>query len=85
MKPAPATVSLEVPEYPSMALEGRKKCLPRRNLCSLRPAVQLSDALLTGNGSLRADVYGDPFHETVSYWHELLYVPIRKGVPDLPI
>lgn len=84
MKPAPATVSLEVPEYPSMALEGRKKCLPRRNLCSLRPAVQLSDALLTGNGSLRADVYGDPFHETVSYWHELLYVPIRKGVPDLP-
>lgn len=82
MNPISATVSPEAPEYPSMPLKEREKCLPRRNLCSLRPAVQLSDALLTGNGALRADVYGDPFHETVSYWHERLYVPIRKGVPD---
>ena len=78
MKPLTAVVKHEKAVYPYMPLEKRKKILPKRNACSLYPATQQNDAMITGNGTLRAEIYGDPFEETIVYGHELLYVPIRK-------
>lgn len=84
MKPLTAVVKHEKAVYPYMPLEKRKKILPKRNACSLYPATQQNDAMITGNGTLRAEIYGDPFEETIVYGHELLYVPIRKNAPELP-
>lgn len=85
MKPLTAVVKHEKAVYPYMPLEKRKKILPKRNACSLYPATQQNDAMITGNGTLRAEIYGDPFEETIVYGHELLYVPIRKNAPELRI
>lgn len=83
-QPTAITVKHEKPIYPYMPLKQREEILPKRNICSLWPAEQQNDAIVTGNGSLRVEVYGVPFRETLIYSHESLYVPIRKGVPELP-
>jgi hypothetical protein len=67
-----------------MSLAKRKELLPGRNVCSEYPAINCDDALMTGNGSHRAEILGDPCSEQIFFSHELLYEPIWKNTPDPP-
>lgn len=56
--------------------------IPEKGFVSWLPAASWEDALLTGNGTMGAMVYGDPFEETIILNHALLYLP--NEAPLLP-
>ena len=70
--------------YPAMPLAERERLLPLRNVCSVAPASDPSDALFTGNGSHRIDVAGQPYRDSLTANMELLQEPKWKEPPQPP-
>jgi hypothetical protein len=60
-----------------MAATKRAKAMPARGMTSLAPAVQWQDALVSGNGTLGAMVFGDPAAERIILNHEKFNQPQR--------
>lgn len=56
---------------------------PERGFISWKPAPSWEDALLSGNGTMGAMVFGEPHDETIIVNHALNHMPVR--VPLLPI
>lgn len=52
-------------------------------LVSARPASIWQEALVTGNGTLGALVFGDPYNERIVFNHERLYEPLSDS-PESP-
>ena len=61
--------------YPFMDIEGRKKILPERNVCSIAPAEISLNAFNTGNGRIQISLLGDPYKESFSVSDQLLQIP----------
>ena len=70
--------------YPYIPAPERAGLLPRRNICSVAPAEDPSDALFTGNGSHRIDVTGRPYRDGLTANMELLQEPKWKETPQPP-
>ena len=70
--------------YPCLPLSARAGLLPRRNVCSVAPAADPSDAFFTGNGSHRIDVTGQPYRDSLTANMELLQEPKWKETPQPP-
>jgi hypothetical protein len=70
--------------YPSMNPEKRRALLPEHCVSSSIPAVNFDDAFITGNGSHRVDILGDPFAERIAFTHELNYEPVWNKTPEPP-
>ncbi len=70
--------------YEAMPLARRKQLLPERSVCSLYPAENGSEVFMTGNGTQRVDMLGDPYDEKCGFTHEMLYEPKWKNAPEPP-
>ncbi len=70
--------------YPAIPISERAAVLPRRNVCSLAPASDPSDALFSGNGSHRIDVTGQPYRDSLTANMELLQEPKWRETPQPP-
>jgi hypothetical protein len=70
--------------YGAMPLDRRGALLPERSVCSLYPASEMGDALITGNGFQRVDVLGDPYNEALEFTQEALYEPVWAETPLPP-
>jgi hypothetical protein len=64
--------------------EKRKILLPDRCISSSIPARDLNDAFITGNGSHRIDILGDPLVDRIAFTHELCYEPAWDKTPEPP-
>ena len=58
--------------------------VPERGFISSEPAETWEQGLISGNGTIGADVFGRPLDDTIVFTHERLFVPIGKPVvpPD---
>ena len=56
----------------------RRKIVPRRGFCSIAPANLVSEALISGNGTMRLELIGDPYSEQILFHHESLIMPWRR-------
>ena len=77
---AHATLKYPLPYIPVE----KRTFLPRHNVCSIAPAEDASDNFITGNGALRMQMTGRPYHEVVTYGHEELYMPKWVKTPEPP-
>jgi alpha-L-fucosidase 2 len=71
-------------KYGAMTLERRRQILPARSICSLYPAADFSEALITGNGFERVDVLCDPYNDALEFTQEALYEPTWAKTPQPP-
>jgi len=71
-------------KYEAMPRHEREQLLPERNVCSLHPADNWDDAFITGNGTQRLDVLGDPYYDRLTLTHEALYEPRWARTPEPP-
>ena len=55
---------------------------PKRGFISTEPAETWEQGLLSGNGTIGANVLGQPLDETIIFTHERLFLP--KGAPHMP-
>ncbi|MCR6105483.1 glycoside hydrolase N-terminal domain-containing protein [Salipaludibacillus agaradhaerens] len=53
---------------------------PKKGLTSGKPAQRWEDALVTGNGTIGALIYGDPLNEMIILNHEKLYEPFHDSI-----
>jgi len=53
----------------------RRHAVPTRGMCSILPAHRPVDGLLSGNGKMYVEVYGDPLSEHVVFHQERLVKP----------
>jgi len=67
-----------------MSLAERRAFAPARGMSSIQPASRWEDALITGNGTLKAQVFGHPLQEMITFWHERVFVPKWKEPPQAP-
>ena len=58
----------------------RLDAVPKRGMCSTIPATRAADGLLTGNGKMYVEIYGDPLAEQMVFHQERLLTP-WKGNP----
>ncbi|MBI9016638.1 MAG: glycoside hydrolase family 95 protein [Phycisphaerae bacterium] len=56
--------------------------VPQRGFISTDPADNWEYGLISGNGTLGANVFGQPLDETVVFTHERLFMP--QGAPTMP-
>jgi hypothetical protein len=65
-----------------MALKERIRlaAVPKRGMCSTIPASRAPDGLISGDGKMYVEVYGNPFAEQIIFHHERLVAP-WKGDP----
>jgi hypothetical protein len=58
--------------------------VPERGFISSQPAETWEQGLISGNGTIGANVFGRPLDEVIVFTHERLFVPIGKPVvpPD---
>lgn len=61
-------------------IESRNKSPIMRGMTSRSPAKKWEDALITGNGTMGALVFGQPLNETIIFNHEKLYEPFNETV-----
>jgi len=70
-----------------MPLEERvkRRMVPDRGLCSIAPADQVRDALVSGNGAMSIELMGDPYAERILFHHEGLLMPWKRPMeaPDV--
>ena len=72
-------------KYPLPYIPAEKRTfLPRHNVCSIAPAEDSSDNFITGNGALRLQASGCPYHEAMTFSHEELYAPRWLKTPEPP-
>jgi len=62
----------------------RRHAVPVRGMCSILPARRPADGLLSGNGRMYVEVYGDPFSEQVVFHQERLVKPWRGKPLEAP-
>ncbi|MCH7945719.1 MAG: glycoside hydrolase N-terminal domain-containing protein [Armatimonadetes bacterium] len=55
---------------------------PERGFVSSVPATTWEEGLITGNGTIGANVFGRPLDETVIFTHERMFLP--QGPPTVP-
>jgi hypothetical protein len=55
---------------------------PDRGFISSQPATTWEEGLITGNGTIGANVFGRPLDETVIFTHERMFMP--QGLPTVP-
>ena len=53
----------------------RRHAVPERGMCSILPAQRPVDGLLSGNGKMYVEIYGDPLSEHVVFHQERLVKP----------
>jgi alpha-L-fucosidase 2 len=58
----------------------RSAVVPKRGMCSTIPATRAPDGLISGNGKMYVEVFGDPFSEQIIFHDERLLAP-WKGDP----
>src|SRR5271163_2677409 len=65
-----------------MSLSDRQRlnAVPKRGMCSIEPATRAPDGLISGNGKMYVEVYGNPFAEQIIFHQERLVAP-WKDVP----
>jgi hypothetical protein len=56
----------------------RRKIVPQRGFCSIAPADQVRDALVSGNGAMSIELMGDPYAERILFHHEGLLMPWKS-------
>jgi hypothetical protein len=56
--------------------------VPSRGFISSRPATTWEEGLISGNGTIGADVPSRPLDETITFTHERLLLP--QGPPVMP-
>ncbi|HEX2921647.1 MAG TPA: glycoside hydrolase N-terminal domain-containing protein [Bacteroidales bacterium] len=56
----------------------RRKIVPQTGFCSLAPAQNVSEALITGNGAMTIELLGHPYDEQILFHHESLMMPWKK-------
>jgi hypothetical protein len=70
-----------------MPLEERvkRRMVPDRGFCSIAPADQVRDALVSGNGAMSIELMGDPYAERILFHHEGLLMPWKRPMeaPDV--
>lgn len=62
----------------------RLAAVPRRGMCSTVPAERADDALLTGDGKMWVEVYGNPFAEQVVFHQERILQPWKSHPMEAP-
>jgi alpha-L-fucosidase 2 len=69
-----------------MALQERIRLnvVPRRGMCSTAPAKTPDDGLLSGNGKMWVEIFGDPFSEQIVFHQEKLLQPWRDRPLQAP-
>ena len=53
----------------------KRKVVPQRGLCNTAPGTGKNDLLMSGNGIMQIQVFGNPVNEQVIFCHEKLLVP----------
>jgi hypothetical protein len=53
----------------------RQGAVPKRGMCSTIPAMRAPDGLISGNGKMYVEVYGNPLAEQIVFHHERLVAP----------
>ena len=56
--------------------------VPERGFISSEPAQTWEQGLLSGNGTIGANVFSRPLDETIIFTHERLFLPM--GAPKIP-
>ena len=56
--------------------------VPERGFVSMQPATTWEEGLISGNGTIGANVFGRPVNETIIFTHERLFLP--QGPPHEP-
>jgi hypothetical protein len=73
-------VTMTLPADASAATQTLK--VPERGFISSQPAETWQQGLISGNGTIGANVLSRPLDETIIFTHELLFLP--KGPPMMP-
>jgi alpha-L-fucosidase 2 len=58
----------------------RLEAVPKRGMCSAVPSTRAADGLISGNGKMYVEVFGNPFAEQIVFHQERLIAP-WKGDP----
>jgi len=63
-----------------MPLEERlkRKIVPQKGFCSIAPAENPAECLITGNGAMNIELMGDPYSEKLLFHHESLLIPWKR-------
>ena len=69
---------------PYIPVEQRYDILPEHSICSISPADTSADDFITGNGALRVQSSGHPYHDEMAFTQELLYEPLWEKTPTPP-
>src|SRR5210317_2222393 len=56
--------------------------VPNRGFISTTPAATWEEGLISGNGTMGANVFARPLDETVIFTHERMFLPM--GSPTMP-
>lgn len=69
----------------ALAERVRRRIVPQRGFCSLRPGDQVSESLISGNGSMRIELMGEPYAEQILFHQERLLMPWKEPLeaPDV--
>ena len=67
------SVTRPKPTAAPMPIGKRADLVARCGFCSTVPADRFQDAIIVANGSINAQIYGDPYHERIDFTHELFY------------
>ncbi len=62
----------------------RLGAVPKRGMCSTIPALRAPDGLISGNGKMYVEVYGNPFAEQIIFHHERLVAPWKGDPVEAP-
>ena len=63
----------------------RTRVVPQRGFCSITPGTQVREALISGNGTMRIEMMGDPYSERILFFQEGLLMPWKRPLeaPDI--
>lgn len=84
-KPAVSTDSWLPPEQRILAMPLAERlrlgAVPKRGMCSSAPAEDDANGLISGDGRMWVEVFGDPFAEQTYFHQEMLVQPWKTGTP----
>ncbi|MFG0254269.1 MAG: glycoside hydrolase N-terminal domain-containing protein, partial [Rhodopirellula sp. JB053] len=73
-------ILLSVVSEPSIAMDALP--VPERGFVSVRPAETWEEGLITGNGTVGANMLSRPLNDRIIFTHERLFLP--QGPPTMP-
>ena len=59
----------------------RLQAVPKRGMCSTKPGEDDANGLISGDGRMWVEVFGDPFAEQTYFHQEMLVQPWKTGTP----